>query len=247
MSFLTIITVCHNNHNGLLSIYSQISHILNEDIKWIIKDSGYCINTKLWSRSIGNKYIKIIIGKDTGIYNALNIAIKETKSEFYLVIGSDDTVFSDALSQIQEYYNNKKFNKFDIVTFPVIINNQVYTPSKYRPESFSISSLISSHSVGTIIRTNLHVKIGFYDEAFKILSDSYLLRLASLNNYKFLFINSPVMGIFSTNGISSKENFLKAKEAFRYNLMCGSSTTIQFVYYCLRLLNIYIKIVKNYL
>jgi hypothetical protein len=247
MSFLTIITVSHYNYNGLILIYDQISHILNENIQWVIKDSGKCINTKEWSRNIENQYTKIIIGNDTGIYNALNIAIKATKSEFYLVIGSDDTVFSNALLQLLDFYENKKFTKFDIITFPIIINNQIYIPRKYRPLSFSISRLISSHSVGTIIRTSLHDKIGLYDETFKILADSYLLRLASLHNYKFTFMRSPVMGVFSTNGVSSKEVFLKAKEAFSYNLMCGSPITIQFIYYCFRLLNIYIKKIRNVL
>jgi glycosyltransferase involved in cell wall biosynthesis len=245
MPFLTVITVVHDNFKGLLSIYEHLNIFLNEDIRWIIKDSGSCKKTEIWSSKVDNPNIRFILSKDKGIYNALNIAIRETKSDFYLVVGSDDYVFHAALNHLKNAYYKNQFSNLDIITFPIIVKNKIYFPKRYRPSSFSISSIITSHSVGTIIRTSIHHELGFYDESYKILADSYFIRIAQLKKYRFKLINHPTIGVFSTHGISNTEYLLKAKEAFKYNRMCRSPIPLQAFYYLIRLLVIFYKYAKK--
>ena len=223
---LSIITVVDNSFNNLHTLSENIKPILeNDQIEWVIKDSGRCKKTLRWGNKNKNKNLIFISSKDSGIYDALNLAIIESKGLYYLVVGSDDLLIKENIFRLLEKIDS--FTNFDVISFPVMTIKGLVRVNKYLPISVNIKSLIASHSVGTLIKKNVHFKYGFYKPHYKILADSYFISLIKKN--KILQLENIHLGTFSLNGISSKINIERIHEAFKYNINLNHNFFLQCV------------------
>ena len=227
MPHLTLITVSHRNLPGLVSLFSQIQTALSSDVAWVIKDSGDCQATAAWGASIDNINVQFISEPDKGIYSALNRSLSECSSEFYLVVGSDDSIEPRAIIAIGEMIRSGKFATLDVASFPVMIDGRPFRRKRMRPHFVSVSGLISSHSVGTIIRRSLHDTAGLYDENYRILADALFIRRAYQAGARFRHFEGPTTGSFSLSGVSSTQHSRRILEAYSYNVLCGDSPALQ--------------------
>lgn len=231
---ITILTASHMNLSGLKKIYVEIESVLIEKCRWIVKDSGYCEDTFKWINDLNNPNITFAFERDSGIYDALNFCIKKCKSEFYIVVGTDDFIFRRSLLEIISNVESGKYNDADVVVFPVIKSNKIVFRNYFAPLNLSISRIISSHSVGAMIRSNLHKRFGFYDVSYKILADSFFIRKIKLHKVNFMYESKLIAGIFGAEGISSVSHKLRVEEAYKYNIELGSNKLIQKIYRFLR-------------
>jgi glycosyltransferase involved in cell wall biosynthesis len=135
----------------------------------------------------------------TGIYNAINEGIKYSKSKFYLVCGCDDYIDLNILNTIDTNLLS------DINVFSVLISNLLHLPLRYLITD-AHKALISEHSVGTIVKKNVHVKYGFYDENLKIASDAKFILLCSKYDVDFKYFRDP-LGCYSGSGCSTQNYF----------------------------------------
>lgn len=237
---LALITVAHNNFEGLKSLFLSITPILSDNIKWIVKDSGSCEKTRNFFNELNIDHIQFYSDQDFGIYDALNFAISKCSSEFYLVVGSDDTIFPLKLLIAHQELCSFSDN-IDIITVPVIKDAKIYFVKPLYPKFVSVSGLISSHSVGTFIRTKLHKDLGDYDSDYKILADAKFIKNAYLQNKNIKKMLIEPIGEFNTTGISSVHHSLRHVEAFRYNVELGSSHLTQTLLFCARKFVFFIK------
>ena len=236
MPNLTIITVVHKNPEGLALLKADIQPALGPNIKWIIKDSGACEISSVWGSGIGDDNIHFYSKHDLGIYNALNFALNKCTSDFYLVVGSDDSLDAKALLIIDEMIRHGVFEGIDVASFPVLMNKKIFHRKFMRPCFVSVSGLVSSHSVGTLIRRGLHESIGDYDENYRILADALFLRRAYEKGAQFKHFKEPVTGCFSTAGISNTQHARRILEAYSYNVACGDAPALQALILLLRIL-----------
>lgn len=228
---LSIITVVNDSFNNLHKLAENIKPILeNDQIEWIIKDSGRCKKTLQWGNKNKNKNLIFISSKDSGIYDALNLAIIESKGLYYLVVGSDDSLIKENIFKLLEKID--LFINYEVISFPVMTINGLVRVNKYIPIFVNVKSLIASHSVGTLIKKNVHFKYGFYKPHYKILADSYLISLIKKN--KILQLENIHLGTFSINGISSQKNIGKILEAFKYHTNLNHNFFLQCVILILR-------------
>lgn len=237
---LTIVTAVHNNLSGLEKIYNDLYPLLNGKLQWVIKDSGYSQGIIEWHKILNKKDITLLSSNDFGIYDALNTALKHVHADHYLVIGSDDRVIGNHLLFFLDFLENGKYLNVDLISFPVQIGNKYYGHRAYIPLSWSISSLIASHSCGLVIKLSVHNKLGLYSTKYRILSDSLLILRAYKAGCKLHYENFPI-GIFSIDGISSRLTIQRAKEAFKYNLEAGSPFLLQLLFFSVRILFFIIK------
>ncbi|CAN1563774.1 putative glycosyl transferase [Burkholderiaceae bacterium] len=236
MPNLTIITVAHKNPEGLALLKADIQPALGPNIEWIIKDSGVCEISSAWGNEIGDENIQFYSKLDSGIYSALNFALTKCTSDFYLVVGSDDSLHAKSLLIIDEMIQYGEFEGIDIASFPVLINKKIFHRKLMRPCFVSVGGLVSSHSVGTLIRRSLHESIGDYDEKYKILADAFFLRRAYENGAQFKHYKEPITGCFSTVGISNTQHARRILEAYSYNVACGDAPALQSLIMLLRTL-----------
>lgn len=231
---ISVLTAVHKNLSGLLAIYESISEVLSSNINWVIKDSGECKATKEWIATLNMDNIIFITGKDEGIYSALNSGIKRC-SDFYIVCGSDDLIFPSALVELHDIVNNINDN-CELLINSVVIDGRVICPGPKPCLTISLKGWIVSHSVGCLIKTDLHEKFGCYDESYSILADSKFLTLLYENKIQFYEAEDIIGGIFSTDGISSINKKQRAAEAYRYHVDLGYNRFLQYLLYYLRVL-----------
>ncbi|MDA9566380.1 hypothetical protein N9R76_01110 [Planktomarina temperata] len=241
---LTIVTVVDGNFCGMKQLYNDLQGILPYAV-WIIKDSGHDKNISNFFEINTHENIEFYSGKDEGLYNALNFAISKVNTSHYLTVGSDDLINKDSLLLILDRNILADFPQ-SVISFPVIFAGKVKNISPYYPLSVSLRQKVVSHSVGCLIPIDLHDKFGYYDESFKILADSYLLTLAAIKGFSFVYIEDIVPGEFMLDGVSSTNLTLKAREAYRYQTMLGQSIIMQSFLYILRRTLIVCRSIKDH-
>ena len=215
---ISIVTPTYNNFEKLkFNINSVLSQNFY-DIEHIIVDNLSNDGTEdLIKEYISKaKYPVIYIReKDSGIYNAMNKGIKASNGVWIHILNSDDYYISEkSLSSlnIEENYN------YDVIANAIIVKNEKTGSiiSKWIPMyNKKINHYNFPHS-GMIIKKNFYEKYGYYDERYKILSDSmYCMKFLPFANYKI--IEEPLV-VMLNSGISNKFSFTKSKELMIFNL-----------------------------
>ncbi len=233
---LTLLTASHRNPSGLKTLYEQVRSGLGPDLQWIIQDSGVCDASRHWGECLVEPYVKFVAEPDSGIYDALNRALSRIQTPFYLVVGSDDSLDIDALQAIVAYLRSPAASQPDVITFPVRMGDSIRKRQPLWPSQFNVLQITSSHSVGTIIRSDLHDAHGPYDTRYQILADSLFLRRVQLAGGTFEHRDHPIPGRFSTNGVSRTNYGRLMLENYSYNVECGSSRVLQSIMLLVRLL-----------
>lgn len=97
---ITVFTPTYNRANTLSRVYDSLLKQTYKNFIWVIVDDGSTDNTRdLISRFSGESPfpIKYIYQKNQGKHIAINTAVKNTKSELFIIADSDDSFVDDAL------------------------------------------------------------------------------------------------------------------------------------------------------
>jgi glycosyltransferase involved in cell wall biosynthesis len=193
MTSITLITATLNCESNISQLIDSLEKQTDPNFFWLVIDANSVDNTvNLVKKSKVNK--KIIVEDDFGVYDAFNKAIKIITTDFYIVCGSDDKFYPDAVSIFRS-----KCADFDIFSAGVMINGKK-TYARNVPIFVGFQhSLISAHSVGTAIRTSCHKKIGYYDKRYWMVADAHFIMKAYYENFKF-GTSADIVGEFGTNG-----------------------------------------------
>ena len=246
---LSIITANFNSGELLFKTFESISNILIQcDVNWVIIDNNShdtsiqrIIGTEKYRKCANN--IRIIIKSDFGIYNAINNGIVDSKSEYYIVLGAGDTLFEERFINSYDQIIN---SDFDIGVFKVLRNSKVIGPlitdRKLSFLSFLTYTLFySSHSVGTVIKSELHNKIGYYSKFYPIMADSFFLTQALyMNDLKFKYFDK-IIGEFDNGGVTSTNMSSSAIEYFSIQCKLNKSLSVQFLLLFVRLARLKFK------
>lgn len=212
---LSIITINRNNAAGLRntmeSVFSQSYH----DFEYIVVDGASTdgsvdVIKEFAERAIADKQSPAaftwLSESDTGIYNAMNKGCKMAKGEFTLMLNSADTlvdafVIEKMLPELQTV---------DMIQGNIIVENG---NGKYRNKSYAQSN-ISFFDVldmqflhqAIFIRRDILKQYGYYDESYKLSSDSYFFITAlGFGNATYKYVNIDIAN-FDMNGISGTRN-----------------------------------------
>jgi putative colanic acid biosynthesis glycosyltransferase len=101
---ITIITICFNNHAGLLRTHNSIRAQLMCDFEWVVIDGGSKDSTVSFLKATEEvENIHWLSEPDEGIYDAMNKGIDRAKGSFVVFMNAGDT-FVD--SHTLEYIAN---------------------------------------------------------------------------------------------------------------------------------------------
>jgi glycosyltransferase involved in cell wall biosynthesis len=175
---------------------------------------------------------------DFGIYDALNKGIKISSGEFYLVIGSDDYFVRGAFSKL--IHEIKTNSGYDLYLFPVIKGNKIVRPRKlnYLRRIISWSWIFSSHSMGTLIKKDLHNYLGFYSNKYPLLADGDFFKKAIIN-CSTIHISNVTLGVFGSEGVTSLKSVQLVGETWMIQVENGENIFIQTILLILRVTLIY--------
>jgi len=238
---MTILVCTYNAESKiercLESIYNQTD--CNFEVK--IADS----NSEDGTLEIINRYkrkyenLEVISEVDRGIYDGLNKLIRRIKTKYYLVLGADDYIHEDA---IKDYNDIIKDEKYDLVTFPVLTKKGKLYPRNNQLRYGQLAH-ISQHSVGVLIKKDLHNAIGFYDTNFTIGADALFI-LSAINKGASIYKGQEVVGYYSLMGMSSTNYLHNFFEFSKVQLLTNKNFLLSFLAHIIRQLIHYNKIKK---
>lgn len=107
----TIITVCFNAEDCIADTINSVQAQSFQDYEYIIKDGQSTDKTMEYIQSYTENMdcVKVIRGKDKGIYDAMNIAVREAIGEYILFLNAGDTFANkEVLSKVDRFIENKE-------------------------------------------------------------------------------------------------------------------------------------------
>ena len=115
MPLISILTPTYNRGKLLLPLYESLKNLTFEDFEWLIVDDGSEDDTEQYALSwiahnIENAEFPICYIKKSngGKHTAINRGVREANGELILILDSDDTLPSDSLATIAQYYEQCK-------------------------------------------------------------------------------------------------------------------------------------------
>lgn len=144
--------------------------------------------------------IKIIFNNEnTGLAQALNVGIKFAIKKGYkwvLTMDQDSLPDNDMINKMIGSYNKiDNFEKQNIAgIFPMHIEEKYYNKNFIKKINKNINIVNSGITSGSLLKTQVFKKIGFFKEEFFIdyIDYEFCMR-AGVNGYKFLQVNNAIL------------------------------------------------------
>lgn len=236
---ISIVSATYRAAQHLLRLINSLRAQSNKDFEWIIADGGSTDGTLELLHEIDDLNLVIDSRPDFGVYDALNRAIKLCSGDYYLVLGADDLLYPDAIKIIHDALQD---SDYDIYSFLVDSENGVDVNSKRKWKFFySQRAYIGAHSVGTVIRKQLHEKFGYYSSKFPIAADQYFIKKVCDAGARIKYVDIPI-GVFGSSGISTVDTLGQLTESLRVQIRTRESKLLQFFLFFLRVIKNYKKI-----
>lgn len=213
---LSIITVNLNNASGLETTMRSVFEQIFSDYEYIIIDGGSTDGSRDVIERNQKRLSYWVSESDTGIYNAMNKAIRVAKGEYLYFLNSGDTLCGpDVLSRVFDYNP-----KADVIIGRINFTDSGGTyHSDYQPRCRTMTPQ-DFYRTGvphqaSFIKRELFEEFGLYDETFKISADwKFFLQALVIGKSSFKYIPVTVAN-FDGQGISSKNNRLMMEEIDR--------------------------------
>lgn len=230
---ISVITVTFNAANLLPGLMDSLRMQTDRDFEWILVDGASTDETVELIKSAGDVVTNWISEPDFGIYHALNKAVQMVQGEYYLVMGADDRLNPDAIAQ---YRNHAYRSKADIVTANISRNGKIGRRLPCRPWLYAHHAYVSEHSVGSLIRKDLHEKFGFYSKRYSIGADLlFLKRVCSHPGSKIIQADF-VAGTFGSTGTSRKDRAGAICDYFRGQFETENHKYLQIILFLVKVL-----------
>lgn len=232
---ITVLTATLNVEHCVSGLINSLHLQTDKDFEWLVIDGYSSDNTIKMIEDIDGLNIKIIISNDFGIYDALNKGVNSIETGFYIVVGADDVLSSNCISDYRAALNE---SDADIVTASVIQNSKIIPPRKDLGWLYGLPGIAGSHAVGMLINVNLHKKFGLYSRKFPIAADQLFVKKA-LAGGAIILRKKFIAGEFSNDGTSGSDPIGLLTDVFRVQLLTERFVLIQYILFIIRLLKLY--------
>ena len=232
---ISIITVTKNSEKFLKENIKSVLKQNYKNYEHIFIDGNSTDNTIKIIRSYKKKVKLIQNKKDKGLYDAMNVGIKNAKGDIIGILNSDDIYFKNTLSTVNKYFS--KNQNLDFLFGSVYKHKLLHG---YKPWKINFSfGFYSTHSVGFFIKRKSQFKVGLYNLKYKYSADYDLfIRMIKKKKFKGMATKkNEVFGKFRRGGLSSKIKFLDyLKECNNIRIDNGQNKLIVYLIFLIRFL-----------
>jgi len=236
--FLTIFTPTYNRAYILPKLYNTLKNQADKNFVWLIVDDGSSDETKELVQSFKDENlieIQYIFQENKGKHFALNNGLRNTKTEFFCVIDSDDYLGDNVIEEMEvlskKIENDNQIAGFTFIRFSEKTN---FHKEKYGKKEWIVSGRAEYdwEFPGEMIycyKTKIHQQFYFPEfEGEKFCPESLVLRRIE-RKYKILFTDKVLaFGDYLDDGLMSnyyqlllknpKSSLLNIKERFQDHL-----------------------------
>ena len=206
--FVSVVTVSLNALADLQKTLASVASQKRCNVEHVIVDGASTDGTPGFLASLGAPRIRWISEQDSGIYEALNKAVRLAKGDYVLTLNAGDTFIDDgSLSRAARHLDGAT----DIVAFDIQqIDNKKTTRYSHRNLMRRLGLKTPYPHQGCFIRRGLFERIGMYNEAYRITAD-YDFELKAIRNRCTVKCVPETLSSMLSGGISSR----KDRAAFR--------------------------------
>lgn len=202
---VSIITVCLNSEKSILQTINSVNEQTHKDIEHIFIDGRSTDDTVQIIRNTSKKNPKIFYQIKTGIYNAMNIGLKNCTGEIILFLNSDDFIANRfVVAQVVKNFDNKHDILFGNIKYFNPKNKQLsrrkFKPSVYYKYAYK-NGWHAPHPAFFIKRKSI---IEQFNESSKISADfEFMFKHQEVFNLKSKYL--PIDCIIMSNGGASQK------------------------------------------
>ena len=205
---ISIITVCKNAENAIertiLSVVTQ--SCFAENIEYLIIDGASTDKTLEIIKQYADKYpIKWISEPDSGIYNAMNKALKTATGEIIYFLNAGDRLFDEkTISFILNEFekNNSDFLYTDILSCKIDDLSKAKIKKFNNVDNYFLIRDCICHQA-SFYKKSVFDKLGRFNEEFKLAADyEMLLKIMAGTNLKKEYLPI-VSALYDNTGVSS--------------------------------------------
>jgi glycosyltransferase involved in cell wall biosynthesis len=231
---ISIITATYNASENISQLIKSLQAQTDSEFEWVIADGESDDDTLSIINNVPDLNIKLDSKKDFGIYDALNRAVSVCSTDFYVVLGADDILYKDAISQFK-----KKIEENPGASFYCFSLNEggrkIKKPKKGLFWLYGLGGECSGHAVSLLIRRSVHEKIGLYSKRYSICADQHLIGRAIYEGVPF--VRSDVcVGLYGTDGFSAQNRLAGLCESFLVKYEICSIKSVQIILFIIRLI-----------
>jgi len=212
------------------------------EFDYVVIDGASKDGTRDIIASAGDIVTYTISEPDRGFFDALNKAIRAVKTDFYIVMGADDRFEPDAIANFKSVVEK---TEADVVIADVKAGKTIRRG--YHPERrwLGPAQMITSHSVGTYMRTNLHSKFGDYSWRYPLLADIHYVKRLCLSPEVKVVAGNFLSGEFAMDGFSNN-NFARILcEYWWVQRDTGENPLLQYLLFQLRALRYLPRVISS--
>jgi glycosyltransferase involved in cell wall biosynthesis len=223
---VSVVTATRNVAAVIPALYESLGRQTCSNFEWVVADGASSDATVALLRefSARSPWLRFSSEPDFGVYHALNKAIAASRGKYYVVVGADDVLDKEALSR----YVAAAAGGADVVMARVLRNGKV-TGGFYPKKAWIGTARVfaSSHSVGTLIRTDLHQRFGFYSACFPLLADVFFLKtLLRSGQVRFADVDF-VAGTFAEGGLTTVNQLQILAENWQIQMLTEPNPFLQ--------------------
>ena len=237
---ISIVVINFNNKNGLTLTLQSIKKQNINCYEVIFVDGGSTDGSLEVSNSYSYLFSDILVGQDTGIYNAMNIGIKRACGSYIIFLNSGDYLFDSNIFEVISSKVSLLANDMLIFGYAEITSNVgswLFPPPKKTKDSVALEQWLSCHEPThqAMFFPREYCLRNPFDEQLLIISDKKFKRRA-LDTLDYKFIPLPLVK-FSLGGVSNHiKNFSHLNTFFedykKYYL--SEKITIQNIFFLAR-------------
>jgi glycosyltransferase involved in cell wall biosynthesis len=228
---LTVVTATKNCAGLIGTLIESLRHQTDGNFTWLVVDGRSTDTTLDVIAQSGLASVCVSSELDFSIYDALNRAALLCSTDYYMVLGADDVIRPDCIANYRKIASE---TNADLVLAAVETFGTIRLPMRGKRWLRGGNAICASHSVGTLIRRDLHERFGHYSNRYVNAADMhFVLKVASAPDTRV--VPGPfVAGSFSNDGISSVDEMASLADFFRLQLAFGEGRFRQLMLYALR-------------
>ncbi|MBO4679439.1 MAG: glycosyltransferase [Lachnospiraceae bacterium] len=224
----SIITVSLNSGIKLLETVENVLKQTCKDFEIIIKDGGSKDDSLSKVKDLNSPFVKIFEGPDTGIYDAMNQAVKHASGDYVLFLNAGDKFYSgDVLERVARLdlpdkgaivYGDTYFVAWDSLSKapPVITGSVCYRNIPCHQAIFYSRDVLTERG---------------FDTSYKIRADFEHFAYSFFEaKRKFIYAGFPIC-LYEGNGVSeSKANRQRDREEYKRAVRTNIPVGKRFIY-----------------
>jgi glycosyltransferase involved in cell wall biosynthesis len=229
---ISVITSTLNCETDLAHLINSLECQTDSSFTWIVQDGMSTDGTQALVKKSTLQKVALESGRDFGIYDAINRALARCDTDYYLVIGADDKLDKDAIANFRKLAMDRAP---DFVAMGVAIGDRKFFPQANKGWRYGMYGVSGCHSVGLLIKSNLHQRFGFYSNKFAIVADQYFVKSA-LNRGASIVRADIIAGEYSDAGFSASNSTFFMFEFALMQLLTEKNKLLQLAIFMARLL-----------